>query len=80
VSISCAIQGDVRINRKCLKKFENVNLYISIYFSVGVEIGDIEFCEKYKMPVERAGRKIMMNIKNSARPYLPSKRRKLTRL
>jgi hypothetical protein len=60
--------------------FENINFYIPIYPNAGIGIGDIKFSEKYKIPTERAGRKIMINMKNSARPQSPSKRRKLIRL
>jgi hypothetical protein len=47
---------------------ENINSYISIYFGAGVGIGDIEFYEKYKMSAERAGWKIVTDMKNFARP------------
>jgi hypothetical protein len=53
---------------------ENINFYIPIYLNTDTEAGNIEF------PVERAGRKIMTDIKNSARPQSFSKRRKLIRL
>jgi hypothetical protein len=57
--------------------FNNINFFIPIYFSVGVGIGDIEFFEKYKIFVERAGREIITDMKNSARPQSLNKRRKL---
>jgi hypothetical protein len=57
----------------------NINFFISIYPDADTGIGDIKFSEKYKIPVERAGREIIINIKNSARPQSPSKRRKLIR-
>jgi hypothetical protein len=47
---------------------ENINSYTSIYSGADTEIGDIEFFEKYKMLAERADRKIITDIKNSARP------------
>jgi hypothetical protein len=46
----------------------NINSFTSIYPNADIEIGDIEFSEKYEMPAERAGRKIITDIKNSARP------------
>jgi hypothetical protein len=58
----------------------NINLFISIYFDAGAEIGNIEFFKKFKMSVERTGREIIIDMKNSARPQSPSKRRKLIRL
>jgi hypothetical protein len=58
---------------------ENINSYISIYPDTDIGAGNIKFPKKYKMPAERAGRKIMTGMKNSARPQSPSKRRKLTR-
>jgi hypothetical protein len=62
------------------KILRNINFYTSIYPAVGIGIGDIKFSEKYKMPAERAGRKIITNIKNSTRPQSLNKRRKLIRL
>jgi hypothetical protein len=59
---------------------DNINFFIPIYSDIGIEIEDIKFSEKYKMPTERADRKIITNIKNSARPQSSSKRRKLIRL
>jgi hypothetical protein len=47
---------------------DNINSYISIYPDISAEIGDIKFSEKYEISVERAGRKIITDIKNSARP------------
>jgi hypothetical protein len=60
--------------------FNNINSFIPIYSDADIGIGDIKFSEKYKMPAERAGRKIITNIKNSARPQSSNKRRKLIRL
>jgi hypothetical protein len=45
-----------------------------------LELGILNFFEEYKMSVERAGRKIVTDIKNSARPQSLNKRRKLIRL
>jgi hypothetical protein len=59
---------------------DNINFFISIYSDIDIEIGNIKFCKKYKMSAERADREIITNIKNSARPQSPNKRRKLTRL
>jgi hypothetical protein len=42
--------------------------------------GDVEFSEKYEISAERAGRKAVIGMKNSARPQSLSKRRKLIRL
>jgi hypothetical protein len=47
---------------------ENINPYIPIYFGAGIGTGDIEFSEKYEMPIERAGQEIVIDMKNSARP------------
>jgi hypothetical protein len=58
---------------------KNINSYTSIYPDAGAGIRDIKFLEKYKMFAERAGRKIMTNIKNSAYPQSLSKRKKLIR-
>jgi hypothetical protein len=64
-----------------IKKISNnINSFIPIYPDTDIEIKNIEFFEKYKISVERAGREIVTNIKNSARPQSPSKRRKLIRL
>jgi hypothetical protein len=48
--------------------FDNINFFISIYSGADAEVGNIEFFEKYKIFAERAGREIMTDIKNSARP------------
>jgi hypothetical protein len=42
---------------------DNINFFTPIYSDIGIEIGDIEFSEKYEMFVERAGREIITNIK-----------------
>jgi hypothetical protein len=47
---------------------ENINFYILIYSDADIGIRDIKFSEKYKMFIERTGRKIITNIKNFARP------------
>jgi hypothetical protein len=47
---------------------DNINSFTSIYSDAGVGIRNIEFSEKYEMSAERAGRKIITDIKNSARP------------
>jgi hypothetical protein len=59
---------------------DNINLFIPIYPDADIEIRNIEFSEKYKILAERAGREIIINIKNSARPQSLNKRRKLIRL
>jgi hypothetical protein len=56
---------------------ENINSYIPIYPNADTKIRDIEFPKKYKMLTERADRKAIINIKNSAHPQSPNKRRKL---
>jgi hypothetical protein len=61
------------------EKFKNINSYISIYPDTDIESGNIKFLMKYKIPVERTGREIITDIKNSTRPQSFSKRRKLTR-
>jgi hypothetical protein len=58
---------------------DNINPFIPIYPDAGTGTENIEFSEKYEMPVERAGRKVVTDIKNSARPQSSSKRRKLIR-
>jgi hypothetical protein len=58
---------------------DNINSFIPIYLDISIGIGNIEFSKKYKISAERADREIITNIKNSARPQSPSKRRKLTR-
>jgi hypothetical protein len=50
------------------KVSENINFYTPIYSDAGVGAGDVEFPEKYEIPAERTGRKIIMDMKNSARP------------
>jgi hypothetical protein len=57
----------------------NINLFISIYFSADIKTEDIEFSEKYKIFTERADREIITDIKNSARSQSPNKRRKSIR-
>jgi hypothetical protein len=47
---------------------ENINFYVSIYLGAGAGIRNIEFFKKYKISTERANRKIITGIKNSARP------------
>jgi hypothetical protein len=59
---------------------DNINSFTPIYPDTGTEIRNIEFPKKYEMPVERADRKTVMNIKNSVHPQSPSKRRKLIHL
>jgi hypothetical protein len=59
---------------------KNINSYIPIYPDTGTGTKNIEFPEKYKISAERADWKIATNIKNSARPQSPNKRRKLIRL
>jgi hypothetical protein len=59
---------------------KNFNPYIPIYPGAGTGIEDITFSKKYEVPAKRAGRKIIINMKNSARPYSSSKCRKLIRL
>jgi hypothetical protein len=59
---------------------DNINFFIPIYSDIDAGAGDIEFSEEYEISVERAGRKIITGIKNSARPQFSSKRRKLIRL
>jgi hypothetical protein len=60
--------------------FENINFYTPIYLNADIEIGNIKFLEKYKIPTERADRKVITDMKNSARPQSSSKRRKLIHL
>jgi hypothetical protein len=48
--------------------FNNINSFISIYLNAGTGVGNIKFSEKYKMPIERADRKAVTDIKNSAHP------------
>jgi hypothetical protein len=64
-----------------IKKISNnINSFISIYSDTDIRIGNIEFSEKYKIFIERAGREIVTNMKNSARPQSSNKRKKLIRL
>jgi hypothetical protein len=58
---------------------DNINPFIPIYPNTGTETKNIKFPEKYEMPTKRTGREIITNIKNSARPQSPNKRRKLIR-
>jgi hypothetical protein len=46
---------------------DNINSFIPIYSDADTETKDIEFSEKYKISAERAGREIIIDIKNSAR-------------
>jgi hypothetical protein len=62
------------------KILKNINFYIPIYSDADIGIENIKFSEKYEMPAERTDRKIIIDIKNFARPQFPSKRRKLIRL
>jgi hypothetical protein len=57
----------------------NINSFTSIYPDTDIETEDIKFSEKYKIPAERADRKIITNIKNFTRLQSPNKRRKLIR-
>jgi hypothetical protein len=59
---------------------DNINFFISIYSDTDTEIENIKFPEKYKIPIKRAGRKIITGMKNFARPQSPSKRKKLIHL
>jgi hypothetical protein len=47
---------------------DNINSFIPIYFDADTEIGNIKFSEKYKISAERAGQKIVIDMKNSVRP------------
>jgi hypothetical protein len=47
---------------------DNINSFTPIYLNADTEIGNIKFSEKYKIFTERANRKIITDIKNSARP------------
>jgi hypothetical protein len=62
------------------KVSDNIDFFISIYFNADIEIGNIDFFEKYEMPAERTDWEIIIGMKNSARPQFSSKRRKLIRL
>jgi hypothetical protein len=57
----------------------NINPFNPIYSDDDTKAKDIKFPEKYKILIERAGRKIITDIKNSTRPQPSSKRRKLIR-
>jgi hypothetical protein len=59
---------------------KNINSYTSIYSDADTRTGNIEFSKKYIIPAKYTDRKIITNIKNSARPQSPSKRRKLIHL
>jgi hypothetical protein len=59
---------------------DNINFFFPIYSDADTEIKTIEFPKKYKIFIERADRKIIIHIKNSARPQSSNKRRKLIRL
>jgi hypothetical protein len=48
--------------------FNNINSFIPICLNADTRAKNIKFSEKYKMSIERADRKIMTDIKNSARP------------
>jgi hypothetical protein len=56
---------------------DNINFFIPIYSDAGTEIRNIKFLKKYEIPAERTNRKIVTDIKNSARPQFLNKRRKL---
>jgi hypothetical protein len=47
---------------------DNINPFIPIYPDTDTEIRNIEFPKKYKISAERADRKIIIDMKNSARP------------
>jgi hypothetical protein len=59
---------------------ENINSYIPIYSDADIGIENIKIFKKYEVLAERAGREIITDMKNSARPQSLSKRRKLIRL
>jgi hypothetical protein len=46
---------------------DNINSFIPIYSDADTGIRNIKFFKKYKISAERAGRKTVMDIKNSAR-------------
>jgi hypothetical protein len=56
---------------------DNINSFTPIYSNTNIEVGDIEFSKKYKVSAERVDRKIITDMKNSARPQSLNKRRKL---
>jgi hypothetical protein len=45
----------------------NINFFIPIYLNADIRIRDIKFSEKYKISAERADRKTITDMKNSAR-------------
>jgi hypothetical protein len=47
---------------------ENINSYIPIYSGIDIKIRNIKFSEEYKISAERADRKIIIDMKNFARP------------
>jgi hypothetical protein len=52
-----------------IKKISNnINSFIPIYPDADTETENIKFPKKYEISVERANRKIITDIKNSARP------------
>jgi hypothetical protein len=57
----------VRSTGEVFELIENIK-NIPIYPDAGAEVENIEFPEKYKIFAERAGRKIVTDMKNSARP------------
>jgi hypothetical protein len=59
---------------------DNINSFIPIYLDADIKIGDIKFPEKYEISAKRADRETITDMKNSARPQSPNKRRKLIRL
>jgi hypothetical protein len=46
----------------------NINFFIPIYLNADTRIENIKFSEKYKISAKRANRKIIIDIKNFARP------------
>jgi hypothetical protein len=58
---------------------KNVNSYTSIYPDTDTGTGDNKVSEKYKISAARADREIITGTKNSGRPYLFNKSRKLIR-
>jgi hypothetical protein len=51
-----------------IKVSKNINFYIPIYSDAGTGVENIKFSKKYKVPAERTDRKIVTDIKISARP------------
>jgi hypothetical protein len=47
---------------------KNINSYIPIYPDIDTGTENIKFSEEYKISAERADRKIITGMKNSARP------------